>query len=95
MDARFVGEEIDARRLEGEECAVLAPGFALLVGMGEEIQFEDAHREAVEGVAVRGAEDVAGLRWLMAARPARGAVRRVHEADAERHSNSGNCAVQQ
>ena len=86
MDARFVGEEIDARRLEGEECAVLARGFALLVGMGEKIRFEDAHREAVERVAMRGAEDVAGLRWLRTARPARGVVRRVHEADAERHA---------
>ena len=89
MDARFVGEEIDARRLEGEECAVLARGFALLVGMGEEIRFEDAHREAVERVAMRRAENVAGLRRLRTARPARGVARRVHEADAERNGDHG------
>ena len=86
MDERFDGEEVDARRFEVEEFAALARGFAFLVDIGLEIGFEDAHHEAVESVAMRGAKKVAALRGVRTARPTRGAVR-MNEAGAERHGN--------
>ncbi len=84
-DERLDGEEVDARRREGEECAAFARGFALSVDMGLEIGFEDAEDEAVEGVAMVGAEKIAALRGARTRRPG-GASCGMNEAGAERHA---------
>jgi len=54
--------------------------------MGEIVGFEDAHHDAVEGVAMGGTEEVAALRALRTGRPTRGAVR-MNEAGAKRHGD--------
>ena len=71
IGGRLGAEEVDARRRGREEAAVLARGLALLADMVGEIRFEDAHREAVEGVVMRGAEEVAALDRARATRPFR------------------------
>ena len=85
-DERLDGEEVDARRREGEECAAFSRGFALSVDMGLEIGFEDAEDEAVERVAVRGAEEVAALRGAWTRGPGGVASCGMNEAGAERHA---------
>jgi len=71
VDDRLGREEVDAAEFEVGERAAFARGLALLAGMVGEIRFEDAHHEAVEGVAMRVAEQVAGLGLARTARPFR------------------------
>jgi len=71
MDDRLGREEVDAAEFAVGERAAFARGLALLAGMVGEICFEDAHHEAVEGVAMRGAKQIAGLGRPRTARPFR------------------------
>jgi hypothetical protein len=53
--------------------------------MGVKVGFEDAEDEAVEGVAMRGAEQIAALRGARTRGPGRVVSRGMNEAGAERH----------
>ena len=93
MDDRLGREEVDAAEFAVGERAAFARGLALLVGIVGEIRFEDAHHEPVEGVAMRFAEQIAGLGLAPAARPLRRKPRRMNEAGAKKHGDYGNCEV--
>ena len=87
MDERLDGEEVDARRGECGDFGAVASGFALSVDMGEIVGFEDAEDEAVESVAVRGAEQIARLRRVRTRGPGGVICGGMHEAGAERHAD--------
>ncbi|HXX43327.1 MAG TPA: hypothetical protein VEJ38_01265 [Candidatus Acidoferrales bacterium] len=93
MDDRLGREEVDAAEFAVGERAAFARGLALLVDIGEKIGFEDAHHEAVEGVAMRGAEEIAALRGARTRGPGRVVSRGMNEAGAERHGDVNSGAV--